>query len=301
MPFRYTLILFFSLVELGMFSENVKVDVKCGEDKDIVPKCDDHFTCNSNHTIRSVELKKKEMTLLKINDLKDVNQHCSEDEKICFNFENNRRQIRLVLKKTTFEDEGKYNLFVDRTDGKKDVTSINVNVIGEACKPEISSSQDKITCDLTVRNPQNLTIIWMDKDRKIHQTEIVDKLTEGAVKLQNSLKLAERTRDMQMSCCASYRRDGVQGEIQNCTTADVMKLESVHGSNEGPPTKQTIIPILCVLFIGISFALYILYRRRNSIYCQNRDRSNSGQQLLCNLQEENGQSTRSTPIRGHQV
>lgn len=230
---------------------------ECGKDEEIPTRV--------SSKISTVILKNVHETdnILSINETHESS--CTENGKFCIRFGDGRRQMNLTVHSVTFEDQGSYALRYDHGFIGTDIFYIEVTGM---CEPKLSSSTDKLTCEVDVENASITTIVWMDKHRKIYKIE-TDPENVTDTKLRATLKLTDETREVDICCTASYVKEGKKVEKQNC------QIRPSHvGSGEVNDTDNKniiILPILCVLVLAICVTLYLLRRRRMSFTQKSRE------------------------------
>lgn len=66
---------------------------------------------------------------------------------------------------------------------------------------------------MDVESTYKPTIVWMDEHRKIYRDKT---FTETLPKYQDTFKLTDETREVEMCCTVSYEKGGKREEKQNC-------------------------------------------------------------------------------------
>lgn len=255
------MVLFFFLVPMNVLSREM-IRKECGENIEITT------SGGTLEILTAAVLKKYDGTkpkpFLSINETHESS--CTENGTFCIQFGEGRRQITLTVHSVTFEDQGTYALCYEHN--FIDTKTFSIIVTG-MCEPKLSSSTDKLTCEVDVENTSITTIVWMDQHRKIYKIE-TDPENVTHTKLRATLKLTDETREVDICCTASYVKEGKKVEKQNC------QIRPSHvGSDEVNDTdnnkKFIILPILLVLGLAIGVALYLLRRRRMSFTQKSRE------------------------------
>ncbi|XP_040186993.1 uncharacterized protein LOC120919077 isoform X2 [Rana temporaria] len=253
-----SLVLFLFLVPMGVLSDEITKE--CGENLEIPA---------GGITSRTAGLKAYDGTVWSV--LLSINEThgspCTENEKYCIQFAEGGTQMTLTVRSVTFEDQGKYTLYHTSTFLISQIFYIRVT---GACEPNLSASTDNLTCEVDVESAHKAEIVWMDKHRKIYQKEtFTEKVAEKFTKLQDTFKLTDESKKVEMCCTVFYKKGGKKEEKQNC------QIRPSHvGAGEVMDTNNKriiIIPILCVLVLAIVVALFILLSRRMSFTQKNRE------------------------------
>ncbi|XP_073463049.1 uncharacterized protein [Aquarana catesbeiana] len=211
----------------------------------------------------------EENTLLSLNESHESS--CTENGNYCIRFGDGRRQMNLTVHSVTFQDRGKYALSYETNDTDPTKTiNFHIMVTG-MCEPKLSSSTDNLTCEVDVESDYNSTIFWMDKRGNIYKNTTFPKseTEEVFTKLQDTFKLTDETRGMEICCNISSVKEGEKKEKLICQIRPShVGTDKVEGTDND---KMIIIPILLVLVLAICVALFLLRRRRMSFTQKRRE------------------------------